>query len=330
MSWASIAAALQTRINAVCTAAPTKAVVHPYLRWSSDGVEGDDYQAKFVTVQDRLATCQITRTAVRYVRAAQDSRRRVQHDVKAELTLALEDADQTELLHQALIDLICEDLATGDRTLGGIAKTHQEPRVENIQVARFGSVTSHSCELLFTVEEVLGTRPTPSLDALADLGAGITSGQLEISIALIEWLASQSLITGLGLVQLQLEPSMRPHPIYPVDPVADLPALLLVNHTDQNTRQVGNQVDSIYQASLYYYRRQTPGENHQQKLLAAARAIETLLLRNPRPPFAESIRCDMQTPGKVEYPDELLHPLTDDPRLRVSVAELVLQIQSKR
>lgn len=329
MSWATVSSALQSRINTVCTGAPTPANVQRFLRWTNDGPDGATFQNLFAA-GGRLASCQLTRTGRRTIRAKEDSRKRVQHDVKAELTLALDDADSSELLHQALVDLVLGDLEDGDRTLGGVAITHTEARAENIQVVTNAArVVVHSAELLFTVEEVAGTRSTPALYALADLGTGLKARQLEQSMALVEWLAIQPLITGLGLVQLQLDPSGAPHPRYPLDPVNDLPALFVVNHTGQNQRTVGGGRDSTYQLSLYYYRRQTPGQQHQEKLGEALRAIETLLLRNPRPMALEIVAADMATPGKVDWPDQLVHPLTDDPRLRVSCGELLIQIQSK-
>lgn len=329
MSWQAIVAALEERINDVAEAHDTPATTHQYLRWTNDGSEGEQFQDLFVT-DGRLATVQITRTAVRVLRAQEDTRLRIQHDAKAEITLALQDATGSELLHQALIDAVIDDLASGDRTLDANALTHTDPRAENIQASRFGNALAHTADLLLTIEEVVGTRPEPDDVELTSLGPGVTADQLAISLALVDWLSTQPLVDGLNLVQLQLDPSNRPHPRYPVDPVSDLPALIIQNHTGQNTRTVNNGRDSIYQLSAYIYMLQTPEDHHQQTLQNAMRTVETVLLRNPRPFALETAGAQMMTPGKVDYPDELPHPLVDDPALRVSVGEILIQITSKK
>lgn len=157
----------------------------------------------------------------------------------------------------------------------------------------------------------------------------VNAKQLEISQALAAWLATQPQVVALGLVRCELDKSQRAHPRYPTNPVADCPLVLLTNDTGDNLRTVGGGRRSVYQMSLWYYRRQTPGEANQVKLMEGMCALEQTLLGEANPYPIEVLTSEEQTPVKVDYPDELVHPLVDEPRLRVSVGKILIQVQSE-
>lgn len=153
MSWVAIATKLAARIQAVCKDHATPARTHRFQRWSNDHVDNPDFQQLFVAAE-RLSAWQLTRIKRSCIRAAEDSRRRIQHEARADYWLAISDADESEMLAQAMLDAVCDDLETGDRTLGGVCLTHTEPEV-TINAATVAGVLVHTGTLRLTIEEVL-------------------------------------------------------------------------------------------------------------------------------------------------------------------------------
>lgn len=154
----------------------------------------------------------------------------------------------------------------------------------------------------------------------------LASQQLEASQALMTWLASRPAVQELNLVYCGLDPSIAPQPRYPADPVNELPAVHAQNHSADNVRAVNYGLKAVFMLSLWVRARQTPGANAQEALMAITRVLESELLNHPAPFGVMVCGPDQQTPAKVSYPDQLSHPICDEPRLRVSVAEILVQI----
>lgn len=154
----------------------------------------------------------------------------------------------------------------------------------------------------------------------------LAGAMLEIAQAMVTWLNGKSAVQALGTVVLDL--SGVPHPRYPINPVADCPRLLLALNVAQNQLAISNGRESTYQISLWYYRRQTAGQEHRRLLAEAIQDIEQEFLTDARPTALQNYTLQLQTPYEIRYHDDMAHPLSDEPRLRVSVAEILLIIQS--
>jgi hypothetical protein len=159
VSWATVRAALKTRFEAISTAAlalptPLPAFrVHEFMRWVSDGPNGDDFQAKFA-INGRLCVLRMTRSGWLEIQG-DDTRTRVQHQVLLEFSLAIDEDAASELLHQDLLDLMRTNFREGDRTLGGVAITHSNLAGENITDGMLVGVSCHTADLRLVVEEVV-------------------------------------------------------------------------------------------------------------------------------------------------------------------------------
>jgi hypothetical protein len=158
----------------------------------------------------------------------------------------------------------------------------------------------------------------------------LTGAQLEISTALMAWLSGRPAVMALSLHKCQRDFSLRAQPRYPVNPVADLPDALLQNHTADNQRTTGGGVSSVYMMSIWVRWRQTAGNNAQTDVMTPAQVIETELLSSANPYSIEICGAQGQTPARVAYPDEMPHPLADEPRLRVSFAEILVQVTYRK
>jgi hypothetical protein len=80
--------------------------------------------------------------------------------------------------------------------------------------------------------------------------------------------------------------------------------------------------------SLWYYRKQTPGQSHQELLMADLKTIHEVILGSYCPSELRSAGCEFIQATEVVIHDELTHPM-GDPKLRVSAGELVLQITAR-
>lgn len=151
--------------------------------------------------------------------------------------------------------------------------------------------------------------------------------------ALLAHLNAQASIVALGLVGgARWTQGARQEPAYPTDPRGDCPSLELRMRTEEVSP--GNTYGRSHAGAtftLWYKRRQTPGQDHQQLLVQDVEAIINVLLGRWRP--AGMVAVAGQSFYGV-YPkdppivhDELRHEF-DDPALRVSVAEIPLVAQS--
>lgn len=154
----------------------------------------------------------------------------------------------------------------------------------------------------------------------------MTGKQLALGQAMVTWLNALPAVAAVGTVTL--EASGAPHPRYPVDPVADCPLLLLVPNVGQNQLAVTQGRRSTYQFSLWYYLRQTSGQAHRTLLGEDLRDLEAAYLTDARPTALQNQTLNLQIPYEVRWHDDMRHPLADEPRLRVSVGEILIVVNS--
>lgn len=150
---------------------------------------------------------------------------------------------------------------------------------------------------------------------------------LPIANAFVTWLSPQ--LGALSLASpLVLDAQKQAHPRYPADPVTECPQLVLSLYTQATAPKAGGQDDFASDMSLWFYRRQIAGQNHQQKLAEALDLLGELLKQQTLPTvLADAGARFMQVVQKV-YHDELGDPL-GRPRLRVNPGEIQLKFQSK-
>lgn len=155
MSWATVRAALKTRLEAVSGVEN----VHGQLRYDHDGLDEDKFEELFIGAGEVVNTWQFTRTTRTAQRSPDLSTvTKVQHAVTLRGNRSVVDpgtgTTNTEDGFQDTIDAICDNLDDGDRTLGGVAITHSIPQAGQIGHAMFyNSVLCHDVSITFTVEE---------------------------------------------------------------------------------------------------------------------------------------------------------------------------------
>lgn len=116
---------------------------------------------------------------------------------------------------------------------------------------------------------------------------------------------------------------LRPHPRYPANPVVDCPMLVVRSYTGDLAAQAGGTTRFDYRASLWLYKKQTPGQSHQELLEADLKTLIDFFLGNFNPTAMKAAGCEFVVPLQKVVHDELHHPL-GEAKLRVSVGELVL------
>lgn len=147
--------------------------------------------------------------------------------------------------------------------------------------------------------------------------------------ALDTYLTGHASVVGLGLVYLGPSPQLAPEPVYPSSPVADCPRLHIRAYRQRMTPMPSLRTDMAQQVSLWYYRRQTPGQNHAQLLQQDLDTLSSVFTGEWDPAGLDAATEAFYGAfvEEVVVHDELRHEL-DDPRLRVSVGEIVLRLDS--
>lgn len=147
--------------------------------------------------------------------------------------------------------------------------------------------------------------------------------------ALDTFLTAHAGIVTLGLVYLGPSPVLAPEPIYPSSPVADCPRLHIRPSSQRMEPMPVTRTDMHHLVSLWYYRRQTPGQNHPQLLIQDLDTITSSLVGTWTSAGLEAATEAFYGAyiEVVEVHPELRHDF-DDPRLRVSVGEIVLRLDT--
>jgi UDP-N-acetylglucosamine 2-epimerase len=150
MSWSSIRSALKARLEGISGVG----AVHTYLRYCKDAGDSTAFAAIYVS-GGQLNYWAISRTARRTAKSVDnDSSYRRQHDVEVSAFYAHRDADASENTFQDLLETVCNNLETGDHTLGSACLTHTPPEVRQIGHAMLGDVFCHFAVLALSIEEV--------------------------------------------------------------------------------------------------------------------------------------------------------------------------------
>lgn len=147
-----------------------------------------------------------------------------------------------------------------------------------------------------------------------------------ITGALATYLSSN--LSGLSLVSCAVDKQATQHPRYPANPVTQLPAIFVrayKSDVEALTNQGARWTQSV---SIWYYRKQTPGQAHQDLLMSDLKTIHELILSNYNPTALSAVGAEFVQAVEVVVHDELEHPF-GEPKLRVSVGEIVLQITAR-
>lgn len=335
MSWSTISTALQARLADI--AGVGKA--HGKIRYDAEGFEREQAEELFFH-EGSVNVWQVTRTDRSARRNPDDSRiTTVQHTVSIRGNLSLVDPGtglaNTEDDFQAIIDAIALDFDQGDRTLGGAAITHSIPQAGQIGPAMFygGTLLCHDVTLTFVVEEnvVQETEDVP-FEAFTSPGDGIESKVEALGSALLAWFEPR--LANLGLVSIGWQRHMRGAPVYPADPREQCPRAFLrvsrVGHVEGETLNCATAGVTL-QLSLWLQLRQTPGEEHQRRLVSGLDVLQSALLKGEwNFPGLEVETLDnlAAEPAEGVVYDEIEHPL-GDPQLRVSSGETSLLLTGR-
>lgn len=157
----------------------------------------------------------------------------------------------------------------------------------------------------------------------------VTSKMKPVGDGIIAWWAPQ--VSSLSLVTFDWSKQIRNQPSYPCNPRTECPRVQLRLFTHEDTYGDTLGCDGTifrYTVSLWLQLRQTPGEDHQELLLAA---LDTL--KNPLLAVEYDLGDEISVAGLVDLKvidsdsvntvvyDELNHPF-GDPALRVSTGEI--------
>lgn len=151
MSWASIRAAIATRLSAIAQVG----TVSQYEKGLTDSPETATFLAAFAE-GGKLNTVWITRTGRSTRRpVADDSRVIRRHGVRLVAVYAFGSDGSSAQDFDALLDAVCDNLESGDKTLGGTAQTYSLPEAASIRITDYADqITVHAAEIRFEVDEV--------------------------------------------------------------------------------------------------------------------------------------------------------------------------------
>jgi hypothetical protein len=149
---------------------------------------------------------------------------------------------------------------------------------------------------------------------------------LAIAQALATHLAAS--LTSLSLASCNVDRSNMPHPRYPANPVTLLPAIFVRPYKSDMDALTNQGAKWAQTFSIWYYRKQTPGQAHGELLLADLKTIHEVLLSPYNPTAVRNAGSEFMQAVQIVAHDELSHPL-GDPKLRVSVGEIVLSITAR-
>ena len=150
MAYSDIRDALETRLGAIAGVEN----VQGYHRLVSTGVDDPTFRGLFVNGSNDLHAWRFTRTAVSQVLCGDDDDTiKRTHTIEIEGYRGIVDGSASENTFQDLLDVILDDLNTGDRTLGGVAITHSLPQAGRIFAVSFYNVLCHAVTITLQVEE---------------------------------------------------------------------------------------------------------------------------------------------------------------------------------
>lgn len=330
MSWAAVHPGLQSLLEGI------EGTGKVHARWPRVYANTDqpEFKAAFCDENDRLNFIVFKRvSAVGEKSSDDDNLFSRTYGVELEAFFAFSqscDEVDSEFAFQALLDQISDATEqTLERTMGGAALTFSVPEWRGIKLVKWygaGQVTCHQVNGTMQVEVVTASGAAPAEALIPTIPAGLTAKQFAIGEALLEYL--QARLVNFGLETIDWARGVGPHPSYPANPRAACPRLLLRAYTTDITPMVSQGFESGLTFSLFYQRRQTPGQAHQEVLLRESKLIQEALLQRFNPGNTKGAGADFCRPTQMVIHDEQRHPRIDDPALRVSVSELVVQVSS--
>lgn len=143
-------------------------------------------------------------------------------------------------------------------------------------------------------------------------------------------------IDGLGVDQVDWARALINEPGYIMDPWTELPQVKM--QFVGMASQIGEsaRLDTVYEYSIFYFRKQTKGEAHQELLVADTDKLFEVFSNNPNlyqpvefaligigPP--EQVQVQTVYPFEIKFHQELRHTI-DYPNIRVSVSEIRVRI----
>ena len=323
MSWNLIAAALAARVLNAAGAGVANS--WPYLRFSKTPPNSAAWEAIFCDGSKRINCWQVTRDKRTSEPLKGENSWYIIHQVKLIGMLGLWDPAATDIVFEPMVEAICEDLRTGDRTLGGKCQSYAEP----IATTGLGTMNElvdkfHLAQIQFEiVEEVAGPVIIPSEVEYPPNGPDY---QGQIAQAIIAYTnANLTNQTGLTLVTHEIDTSTEPHPRYPANPTGALNKLVLRPYTGDLKPRPNEAGDWFIRMSYWYYRLQGEGDVNGQLVLADITQIESIFASGNVTPVIEA-GASYIAPLKTVIHNELNHR-TKNPALRVSVAEMLFDIQ---
>ncbi len=144
MSEVLIRAAIKTALEGVSGIG----TVHDYERWANDW---NDFLALYKTSANKINGWTITRQRTTEAHASSSHTERT-HYFKIRGIYALNDADETEILFQALIEAICDAFRALYR-IDSTAMNNEPIQVDLVENRMFGRVLCHYTELTLEVVE---------------------------------------------------------------------------------------------------------------------------------------------------------------------------------
>lgn len=332
MSWSAVHPPLKTFLEGVSGTGKV------YAHWPRVYANTDqpEFKEAFCDDQDRLNFIVFRRfNAVGEKSADDDNLFSRTYSVELEAFFAFSTADcetvESEFDFQELLDQISVAAEQAMvRTLGGAALTFSVPEWRGIKLVKwYGSppvLTVHQVAGSMQVEVVTASGVTPAETSVPSIPAGLTAKEYAIGEALLEYLRVR--LADMDLATIDWARGVGPHPSYPANPRTACPRLLLRAYTTDITPVASQGHDFGMTFSLFYQRRQTPGQAHQEVLLREMKLVEEALLQRFNPGNTKGAGADFCRPTQMVIHDEQRHPRIDDPALRVSVGELVVQVAS--
>lgn len=142
-------------------------------------------------------------------------------------------------------------------------------------------------------------------------------------------------ITGLTASNIKWSREITSEPRYIVNSSSDLPAVRIRFNTATIDLGMNFQLNINYVFSIYLYLQQTPGQDHQELIIAAGQKVVDSINNDTnayRPTTFASVESSNQQLQQVfvtgiGLPDELRYDI-DNPSLRESAVEIILEIKS--
>lgn len=151
----------------------------------------------------------------------------------------------------------------------------------------------------------------------------------QIGNALLAWLTPQLSTLNPAPARVGWDKSLERSPRYPTEPRTDCPRILLRAAEDRVELLTGRGQRDNFAMSLFVQLRQVPGDNHQTKLLDYVEQLTALFVGAPNAAGLCAAGIQLLTIERVIIHDEQHHEF-DEPALRVSLAEVQLEIEARR